>query len=81
MSENSIFILGLQIFISAFVVPMWLEIRKLNKEINRLNLEMGRLDTRLEDCLKNRESAAAWQRDQQDRRNAIEDSKIDGIAD
>lgn len=74
-AENVIVIL--QLFISAFVVPMWLEIRRLNKEVNRLNLAYGKVDARLEECLMHNSQAGTWQAGQERQRDMLIKTKLE----
>lgn len=73
--ENVVILL--QLFISAFVVPMWLEIRRLNKEVNRLNRAYGKVDERLEECLKRNSQAGTWQAGQERQRDMLLKDKLE----
>jgi len=67
----------LQLFINAFIVPMWLEIRRLNKEVARLNNQLGKVDARLDDCLARNSQAGTWQAGQERQRDMLINTKVD----
>jgi len=73
--ENTV--IFLQLFISSFVVPMWLEIRRLNKEVARLNNALGKVDQRLENCLQRNSQAGTWQAGQERQRDMLINTKVD----
>lgn len=42
---------GAQAILSAVVIVLWREIRRLNKSLLTMNLKIGRLEAKLEDCI------------------------------